>query len=114
MVLYGVGGCQPVYAIIQTGGKQYRVSQGDVIDVERLPGAVAEEIQFDQVLAVGDEAGFRVGRPFVDGAAVRASVVGQVKGPKLVVFKYKRKVNYRRKTGHRQLLTRVRIDQIQG
>jgi large subunit ribosomal protein L21 len=100
-----------MYAVVETGGKQYRVREGDVLEVELL-GAGAEpgaEITFDRVLAVGGEGTFRPGAPLVKGACVTARVLGQVRGEKLIVFRYKAKANERRKTGHRQNLTRVMV-----
>ncbi|HEV2851776.1 MAG TPA: 50S ribosomal protein L21 [Thermoanaerobaculia bacterium] len=106
-----------MYAVIQSGGKQYRVAPGDVIDVELL-GEPGESVRFDQVLMVsGAEGGDggngpRLGKA-IEGAAVTASLVGEVKGPKIRVFKKKKRSTYRRTTGHRQHLHRVRIDEIQ-
>jgi large subunit ribosomal protein L21 len=101
-----------VYAIIQSGGKQYRVSEGDFVDVERLDGDVGQEISFDSVLLVGDQDQVHLGTPMVNEARVVATIADQGKGAKILVFKYKRRKMYRRKRGHRQLFTRVRIDQI--
>lgn len=103
-----------MYALIETGGKQYRVAPGDVLDVERLvdagePGAAVE---FDRVLLVSGDDGVTVGTPMVEGAVVKASVVDQVRGPKVRVFKMKRRKGYRRTRGHRQELLRVRIEDI--
>jgi len=104
-----------LYAIIETGGKQYRVSKGDVIDVERLPGDEGSEVVFDRVLAVGEDDGtFKVGDPVVKGAVCKGTVVSEFKDKKVIAFKYKPKVNYRRKKGHRQIKTRVRIEDISG
>lgn len=105
-----------MYALIETGGKQYRVEPGDVVDVEVLAGAgdQGETIEFDRVLMVSGDDGVRVGAPAVDGAVVTASVVGRVRGPKIRVFKMKRRKGYRRTNGHRQHLLRVRIDGIQA
>lgn len=102
-----------MYAVIQSGGKQYRVAPGDVIDVELL-GEPGDSVRFDQVLMIsgsGDD-GPRLGQALA-GAAVTASLVGEVKGPKIRVFKTKRRMQYRRTTGHRQHMHRVRIDEIQ-
>jgi large subunit ribosomal protein L21 len=101
-----------MYAVIETGGKQYKVQPGEEVQVERLPAAVGETIALDRVLLVGDGDSVEIGRPTVAGARVLAEVVAQEKGPKIIVFRYKRKVRYRRKTGHRQLLTRLRIKEI--
>ena len=102
-----------MYAVIQSGGKQYRVAPGDVIDVELL-GEPGGSVRFDQVLLVtgnGDN-GPQLGKA-IEGAAVTASLVGEVKGPKIRVFKKKKRSTYRRTTGHRQHMHRVRIDEIQ-
>ncbi|MBX6324339.1 MAG: 50S ribosomal protein L21 [Rhodospirillaceae bacterium] len=98
-----------MYAVIRTGGKQYRVASGDVIRVERLPGARGEALALGEVLMVGDESGVEIGTPLVPGASVSAEVVDQIKADKVIVFKKKRRHNYRRKRGHRQLLTVLRI-----
>jgi large subunit ribosomal protein L21 len=104
-----------MYALIETGGKQYRVAQGDVLDVELIPaGDRGEEVQFDRVLLVAGDEGVRVGSPVVDGAVVKASVVGRVRGPKIRVFKMKRRKHYRRNAGHRQDLLRVKIEGIEA
>jgi large subunit ribosomal protein L21 len=104
-----------MYAVIETGGKQYRVSPGDVLDVELLSGAgdAGSNVLFDRVLLIGGEGGTQVGAPVVDGAAVTASLVGAVRGPKIRVFKSKKRKMYRRTMGHRQDLHRIRIDGIQ-
>ena len=101
-----------MYAIIHTGGKQYRVAKNDVIQVEKLPGAAGETIDFGEVLMLGDGAEATVGAPLVDGALVRATILEQARGPKIIVFKKKRRKNYRRKKGHRQDLTVLRITDI--
>ncbi|HEX9940600.1 MAG TPA: 50S ribosomal protein L21 [Thermoanaerobaculia bacterium] len=102
-----------MYAVIESGGKQYRVAPGDVIDVELLgePGE-GNSVRFDRVLMVAGDDGPQLGKA-IEGAAVTASLVGEVKGPKIRVFKKKRRTTYRRTTGHRQHLHRVRIDEIQ-
>ncbi|MCL1964008.1 MAG: 50S ribosomal protein L21 [Firmicutes bacterium] len=97
-----------MYAIIETGGKQYRVQQGDVIFVEKLDLAPDAAVDFD-VLLLSQDKGLTVGRPTVSGAKVSAKVLGQVKGEKIIVFKYKSKKNYRRKQGHRQPYTKLEI-----
>lgn len=102
-----------MYAVIETGGKQYRVAPGDVIDVELLPEA-GPTVRFDRVLMIGGEGDARVGNPALDGAAVTASLVAEVRGPKIRVFKKKKRTTYRRTRGHRQDLHRVRIDEIQA
>ena len=99
-----------MHAVIKTGGKQYRVAEGDVIRVERLDGEVGGTLALDQVLMVsGGEGEPRVGTPLVSGATVTAEVLHQTRGPKIIVFKKKRRKNYRRKKGHRQDLTVLRI-----
>ncbi len=105
-----------MYAVIETGGKQYRVQQGDVIDVERLAdaGEPGSDVEFDRVLMVGGEDDVKVGTPVVDGAKVSAKLVDEVRGSKVIVFKKKRRKQYRRRNGHRQALTRVRIENIQA
>jgi len=102
-----------MYAIIETGGKQHRVREGESIDVERLDGEVGDQVFFDRVMLAGDEAGVEVGRPLLEGARVVGSITGQERGGKIIVFKFKRRKGYRRKNTHRQLFTRVRIDQIE-
>ena len=100
-----------MYAIIATGGKQYRVSEGDVIYIEKIDAQVDSAVSFD-VLLVGNEGDVRVGTPVVEGVKVEGKVVGQIRGEKIVVFKYKSKKNYRRKQGHRQPYTKVEITKI--
>ncbi|MBR4807938.1 MAG: 50S ribosomal protein L21 [Lachnospiraceae bacterium] len=100
-----------MYAIIATGGKQYKVSEGDVIRVEKLGAEAGSEVTFDQVLAVSDKK-LKVGSPVVDGASVTATVVGEGKGKKVIVYKYKSKTGYHKKNGHRQAYTEVKIDKI--
>ncbi len=102
------------YAIIKTGGKQYRVKPGDVLDVEKLPLAVGSVAEFDQVLAVSEDGVVNFGRPNVTGAKVVAEVQSQYQDRKVVVFKYKRKTRYRRKKGHRQNYTRLLVQNIQA
>ncbi|HEY4719562.1 MAG: 50S ribosomal protein L21 [candidate division NC10 bacterium] len=103
-----------MYAVVETGGKQYRVAPGGVISVERLPGKVGDVVELPRVLLVGTGEKVTVGAPVVAGAKVRATIVGQVRGPKITVFKFKRRKKYRRKTGHRQGLTRLRVEDIAG
>ena len=100
-----------MYAIIATGGKQYKVSEGDIITIEKLGVEAGQEVVFDQVLAVsGDE--LKVGNPTVEGASVTASVVKEGRGKKVIVYKYKRKTGYHKKNGHRQAFTQVKIETI--
>jgi large subunit ribosomal protein L21 len=101
-----------MYAVIQTGGKQYKVGCGDVLDVERLSTGVNEVHEFDDVLAVSDGDNVRFGAPRVEGAVVRAEVVEHRRGKKLIAFKMKRRKGSRRTIGHRQELSRVRILEI--
>jgi large subunit ribosomal protein L21 len=107
-------GRKEIYAIIETGGKQYRVNPGQTIDVERLEVAEGDTVELDRVLLIGDGDRVTVGMPTVDGAKVVATAKGAGKGDKVIVFKYKPKVRYRKKTGHRQLHTRLVIDKIVG
>ncbi len=103
-----------MYAVIRTGGKQYRVARDQVLFVEKLDAEPGSTVEFDEVLMVGGEDGeVRIGRPLVEGAKVRATVLDQIRGPKIVVFKFKRRKNYRRKKGHRQYRTVVRIADIE-
>ena len=102
-----------MYAVIQTGGKQYRVSEGDTIKVEKLEGEPGAKISFDEVLLVGGDTP-KIGKPTVSGAKVSGEIVAQTRGDKLIVFKFKRRKKYRRKAGHRQALTQVKITGIQG
>lgn len=101
-----------MYAVVTTGGKQYRVEAGSTLVVEKLVGEPGSSVTFDRVLLVGDGETVTVGTPTVAGASVEGTVLGPELGPKIVVFKFKQKVKYRRRTGHRQHLTRVRIDAI--
>ena len=103
-----------MYAIIQTGGKQYRVSEGDVVSIEKLTAAEGEEVVFDQVLTVVSDSDIKIGKPVVEGAKVTAKVVEHGKGKKILVFKYKAKSNYRRRQGHRQPFTKVVIEKIEA
>ena len=100
-----------MYAIIATGGKQYKVSEGDIITIEKLGIEAVEKVTFDQVLAVsGDD--LKIGNPTVDGATVDATVVKEGRGKKVIVYKYKRKTGYHKKNGHRQSYTQVKIEKI--
>ncbi|MEV2838998.1 50S ribosomal protein L21 [Paenibacillus larvae] len=103
-----------MYAIIETGGKQYKVQEGDVLLIEKLEVNEGDVVIFDRVLAVSKEDGLVLGAPVVDGAAVSAKVEKQGKSRKILVYKYKAKKNYRRKQGHRQPYTKVVIDKIQA
>jgi large subunit ribosomal protein L21 len=104
-----------MYAVIETGGKQYRVQPGDVIDVERFATPEkGDSVEFDRVLMIGGEGDVKVGSPVVEGARVSGVSLGPVRAPKVLVFKFKRRKQYRRKNGHRQDLLRVRIEGIQA
>ena len=105
-----------MYAVIETGGKQFRVEPGDVIDVELTPvtGKKTQKIKFDRILLVGDDKGVKIGTPVVSGAEVTGVLVDEVRGPKIRVFKMKRRKGYRRTRGHRQDLLRVQIDNIKA
>ena len=99
-----------MFAIIKTGGKQYRVQEGDVLDIEKLEGEVGDAVNFDQVLAAGD----KIGAPLVEGASVSAEIVDQFRGRKIIIFKKRRRQNSRRKNGHRQAFTKVQIKGIKA
>jgi large subunit ribosomal protein L21 len=103
-----------MYAVIQTGGKQYRVKSGEQVKVELLPADVGATISFDQVLMLGEGDAARVGAPFVSGAKVKATVVAQGRGDKVRIFKMRRRKHYAKTQGHRQSFTEVRIDEIVG
>jgi large subunit ribosomal protein L21 len=103
-----------MYAVIQTGGKQYRVATGDRLRVEKLPGDRGATLTFDNILMVGGEGTARVGTPTVAGVKVTAEVVAQDRAKKIIVFKFKRRKNYRRKHGHRQSYTELKITGIEG
>lgn len=101
-----------MYAVIQTGGKQYRVSQGDTITVEKLAGAPGDRIEIASVLMLGQGDQVTVGRPYLDQARVVGTIVRQTRGPKVVVFKFKRRKGYQKKQGHRQWQTLLRVTDI--
>ncbi|ACI97887.1 MULTISPECIES: 50S ribosomal protein L21 [Rhodospirillales] len=103
-----------MFAVIRTGGKQYKVANGDVIKVEKLVADAGATVTLDDVLMVSDAGKTTIGTPVVQGAAVTAEVVAQSRGPKIIIFKKKRRQNYRRKNGHRQDLTVLRITGIQA
>ncbi|MDF2669222.1 MAG: ribosomal protein [Paenibacillus sp.] len=103
-----------MYAIIETGGKQYKVAQGDVLYIEKLVASEGEVVTFDRVLAVSNDDGLVSGSPLISGASVSAKVEKHGRGEKIIVFKYKAKKNYRRKQGHRQPYTKVVIENIQA
>lgn len=101
-----------MYAVIETGGKQYKVQEGQFLDVEKLPQAVGETIELDRVLLVSDDEQVQVGRPFIEDAKVLATVARHDKHRKVIIFKYRPRKRYRRTKGHRQPFTRLRIDKI--
>ena len=103
-----------MYAVIRSGGKQYRVSQGGSVRVEKLAGDVGSSVTLDDVLMVGEEGNVKIGAPLVDGARVEGTILAQGRGPKVTVFKMKRRKGYRRKHGHRQDYTEIRVDTISG
>jgi len=102
-----------MYAVIKTGGKQYRVAKGDKIFVEKLPGNVGDAVSFDQVLLVGGDT-LKLGKPLVAGAKVEAKILDQDRGKKVIIFKFRRRKNYHRKTGHRQPFTALEITNVVG
>lgn len=101
-----------MYAVMKSGARQYRAGLGDEIRVEKLPADPGEQITLDEVLLIVDDDGVEIGRPTVEGARVMATVVAQEKGPKITVFKYRPRKRYRRRSGHRQQYTRLRVDEI--
>ncbi len=101
-----------MYAVVRIGGRQYQAEVGKTLVVEKLPYAVGEEVEFNEVLFINDEGRIAVGQPLVEGASVKAEVVDQFKGKKIIVFKYKPKKRYRRKQGHRQQYTRLMVREI--
>ena len=103
-----------MYTVIKTGGKPYRVAQGDRLRVEKLAGNVGDTVTLGEVLLVGAGDGVKVGAPLVSGAKVEAKIVGQDRSPKVIIFKLRRRKNYRRKTGHRQPFTALEITGITG
>ncbi len=106
-----------MYAVMKTGGKQYRVSQGDRLRVEKLPGNIGDSVTFSEILLVGGgegDAGVKIGRPLLSGAKVEAKITAQDRGKKIIIFKMRRRKNYRRKKGHRQPFTALEITGIAG
>jgi large subunit ribosomal protein L21 len=101
-----------MYAVIKTGGKQHRVSEGDVIAIEKINGDKGDAVVFDQVLMVEKEGDIRIGRPILEGAKVVGEIIAQTKAAKLIVFKMKKRKGYHKKNGHRQLLTSLKIKEI--
>jgi large subunit ribosomal protein L21 len=103
-----------MYAVVNTGGKQYKVMKGETLRIEKIPGEVGSPVTFDKVLMVADGENIRVGQPVLENVAVQAQIVEQDKAKKILVFKYKRRKRYRRKNGHRQPFTAIRIDGIEA
>ena len=101
-----------MFAVLKTGGKQYKVSQGDVIQVEKLEGEVGDKVTLDQILMIGEADQVDVGSPMVAGSQVTGEIIDQAKGKKIIVFKKNRRKKYRRKNGHRQLITHLKITDI--
>jgi large subunit ribosomal protein L21 len=101
-----------MYAVIKTGGKQHRVSEGDVVAIEKIDGGKGDAVVFDQVLMVEKEGDIRIGRPVVEGAKVTGEILSQTKAAKLIVFKMKKRKGYHKKNGHRQQLTSMKIKEI--
>ena len=103
-----------MYAVIKTGGKQYRVAANDTLEIERIAGEAGSKVEFDKVLMIAGEGAPKVGKPFLAGAKVTAELVEQMRGPKVIAFKKRRRKNSRRKRGHRQELSTVKITGISG
>ncbi|MCH8889702.1 MAG: 50S ribosomal protein L21 [Myxococcales bacterium] len=103
-----------MYAVVRTGGKQFRVEPGEAVRVEKLEGSVGDSIELGEVLLVGTEDGAKIGTPLVAGAKVVGTITAQGRGPKLTIFKLKRRKGYRRKAGHRQSYTEIRVDKIEA
>jgi len=103
-----------MYAVVNTGGKQYKVQKGETLRIEKIPGEIGSQVTFDKVLMVADGENIRLGQPLLEKAAVLASIVEQDRTKKIIVFKYKRRKRYRRKQGHRQPYTAIRIDGIEA
>lgn len=102
-----------MYAVIQSGGKQYKVNEGDILKVEKLSGEAGDKLSLDQVLIISDGEMLKVGSPLVAGAKVMVEVIEQGRGKKITVYKYKKRKNYRRKQGHRQAFTKIKVDKIE-
>jgi large subunit ribosomal protein L21 len=103
-----------MYAIVNTGGKQYKIQQGDILRVEKIPGEIGSSVSFDKVLMFSDGDNVSIGRPVLDNVAVKGHIIEQGKAKKIIVFKYKRRKRYRRKQGHRQQYTAIKIDSIEA
>jgi large subunit ribosomal protein L21 len=103
-----------MYAVVRSGGKQVRVEPGLSVRVEKLDGVVGDRVELGEVLLVGDDGATRVGTPLVEGAKAVGTITAQARGPKITIFKMKRRKGYRRKNGHRQAYTEIRVDRIEG
>ena len=103
-----------MYAVVRSGGKQYRVNQGGSLRVEKLPGEVGSSVTLDDVLLIGGDGGVKIGTPKVDGAQITGTILAQGRGQKIRVFKMKRRKGYRRSQGHRQDYTEIRVDETRG
>ncbi|MEZ4525797.1 MAG: 50S ribosomal protein L21 [Desulfobacterales bacterium] len=103
-----------MYAVVKTGGKQYKIREGEIFRVEKLPGNVGDPVSFDKVLLFSDGENLRIGQPLLDDVSVAGHIIEQDKSKKIIVFKFKRRKGYRRKLGHRQPYTAVQIDRIGG
>jgi len=101
-----------MYAVIKSGGKQYQVSEGDIVQVEKIEGQTGDTVELGEVLMLRTDSDVKIGTPVVQGAAVSATIIDQVKGKKIIVYKFKRRKDYRRKQGHRQKYTKLRIESI--
>jgi len=102
-----------MYAVVATGGKQYKVREGEVLRIEKIPGEIGADVSFDKILMFSDGENVKIGQPVLEDVAVNGRIVSQGKAKKIIVFKYKRRKRYRRKQGHRQQFTAVQIDNIQ-
>ena len=103
-----------MYAVVNSGGKQYKVQKGEILRVEKIPGDVGSEVTFDRVLMFSDGENVSIGQPVLDNVAVKGHIVEQGRAKKIIVFKYKRRKRYRRKQGHRQPYTAIKIDDIEA
>jgi large subunit ribosomal protein L21 len=103
-----------IYAIVETGGKQYRVSQGQTVDIDNLNVIEGDAVELNKVLVIGDDNKTTIGKPTIEGAKIIATSKGTVRGDKVIVYKFKSKIRYRKKTGHHQLFTRLAIDKIEA
>ena len=103
-----------MYAVIKTGGKQYRVTEGDVVNIEKLVGEPGSKIELSEVLAVGEGEGIKIGTPLVEGARVVAEILAQDKGKKVIIYKKKRRKGYDKRQGHRQFFTSIKIQEIKA